>query len=454
MKNEMPARTIAVIGAGPAGLMAADTIARGWPAQGLAAQASASPGPSGQDPRQQSRGTGEQGAPTGVEILVFDAMPAPARKFLLAGRGGLNLTHSEPLPDFLTRYAALPAQLAAALEAFPPSALRALADDLGAETFVGSSGRVFPRAMKASPLLRAILARLGAAGVRFFPRHRWQGWDEAGRLLFDTSPGRVTVTADATVLALGGASWPRLGSRGDWIGHLAEAAEVAPFEPANCGILCGWSAYVAEKFAGTPLKRIALSIGGRTRRGEAILTRQGLEGGAVYALVPEIRAALAAGRPVTVVLDLRPDVSVQALAARLGAARGKESLASFLRKAAGLPPVALALLRESGAVPNDPGALAARLKALPVPVQALAGLERAISSAGGVRFSALNDHLMLISRPGVFLAGEMLDWEAPTGGYLLQACFATGRAAGLGVLQHLGAVSCDASRGEDAGRPR
>lgn len=390
----------AVIGAGPAGLMAAERLAM-----------------------------------LGQRVVIFERMPSPARKLLMAGRGGLNLTHSEPLEAFLDRYGRGRPALEAAIRAFPPASLIAWAEGLEQPTFVGSSGRVFPRAMKASPLLRAWLKRLAALGVELRLRHEWRSWTDDGALRFATPSGDVSFRATATVLALGGASWPRLGSTGEWATPLAAGGiAVTPLVPANCGIVTGWSEHV-QHMAGTPLKRIALSIGARTVRGEAVVTRQGLEGGAVYALVPDIRAAIdkaaSTGRAATVQLDLRPDLDTAALAARLAKTRGKQSLATFLRKAVNLPPIAGALLRESGQiVPSDAEALAARLKRLPIRVVGLAGLDRAISTAGGVAFEGLSDSLMLTSRPGTFVAGEMLDWEAPTGGYLLQACFATGYVAG------------------------
>ncbi len=396
---------IAIVGGGPAGLMAADAAAQG-----------------------------------GARVTVYDAMPALGRKFLMAGRGGLNLTHSEELPRFLARYGAAAPHLRAAVEAFPPQALRDFAHALGEETFVGTSGRVFPRALKASPLLRAWLRRLGGAGVALRPRHRWLGFAGPRGLRFATPEGERTATADAVVLALGGASWPRLGSDGGWAGTLADAGvALAPFAPANCGFTVGWSEHFRNRFAGTPLKRVALRFGAHGVRGEAMVTREGIEGGAVYALSSPLRDAIAAQEQAVLALDLRPDLSVEALAARLAAPRGGNSFANFLRKALKLPPVAIGLLHESrdvDAPPSalPPAALAARIKSVPLRLVGTAPLARAISTAGGVRFAALDADFMLRARPGVFAAGEMLDWEAPTGGYLLQACFATGRAAGQGAL--------------------
>lgn len=374
---------IAVIGAGPAGLMAAETAAQ-----------------------------------AGARVTIFDAMPSPARKFLMAGRGGLNLTHSTPMPRFLEAYGDAARHLAPHIEAFPPAAQIAWCVGLGQPVFTGTSGRVFPRAMKASPLLRAWLARLAGMGVELRTRHRWQGFADDGALRF---AGQPAWRADAVVLALGGASWPRLGSDGAWAAFLPD---VAPFAPANAGLRVAWSTGFAERFAGTPLKRVALSFPGFARMGEAMVTATGLEGGLVYAAGAALRAHL----PGTVMLDLRPDLSLDALRARLGA-QGSLSLSNWLRKRAGLPTVAVALLREAAAPPD----IAARIKALPLQAQGMMGLERAISSAGGLRWGAVDGALMLRARPGVFAAGEMLDWEAPTGGWLLTACLALGRAAGTGA---------------------
>ncbi len=405
----------------------------------------------------------ERLAEAGHRVVVCERMAAPARKLLLAGRGGLNLTHSEPLEQFLGRYGTRRDSLEHAIRAFPPAELVAWAEGLGQPTFVGSSGRVFPKAMKASPLLRAWLRRLGDLGVALRLRHDWQGWDETGALRFATPAGPVTLAAGATVLALGGASWPRLGGTGDWVPRLTETGlAVAPLQPANCGLEIAWSQRLRAQFAGTPLKRIALaltdapaepgprsaapasrtvSLGSTPQRGEAVLTQQGLEGGAVYALVPAIRAALARqvpGTPVRLRLDLRPDLSIDGLAARLSRPRGKLSMSNFLRKAASLPPVAIALLHEGGApLPAEPAALAGLIKAVPLAVTGTAGLDRAISTAGGVALAGLDAAFMANSRPGLFLAGEMLDWEAPTGGYLLQACFATGHVAGRAAARWL-----------------
>lgn len=388
---------VMVVGGGPAGLMAAEVLAA-----------------------------------AGAAVTVADQMPSLGRKLLMAGRGGLNLTHGEPLPAFLDRYGAARDRLEPIIAAFPPAALVAWCEALGQPTFVGSSGRIFPRAMKASPLLRAWLARLGSLGVTARTRWAWQGFDGAA-LRFATPEGARRETPAATVLALGGASWPRLGSDGGWVAALG--APVAPLRPANMGFFATWSAPFREKFAGTPLKRIALTFGDRTVRGEAMVTAWGIEGGAVYALSAPLRDAFASG-PVVLSVDLRPDLSAAAVAKRLDRPRAGLSLANFLRKSLGLDPVAIGLVQEArhaGAGEN----LAALVKALPLPLTGPAPLARAISTAGGVRWDAVDDRLMLRARPGVFLAGEMLDWEAPTGGYLLQACMATGAAAGHGALAWL-----------------
>ncbi len=398
-------RRVAVIGGGPAGLIAAERLASDF------------------------------------DVTVHDRMPGLGRKLLMAGRGGLNLTHSEPLERFVARYREAAPMLAAALADFPPAALRAWCEGLGQPTFVGTSGRVFPEAMKASPLLRAWTRRLEAAGVRFALRQRWLGWDEAGALRFERPDGTIRTEAfDATVLALGGASWPRLGADGAWTSVLAaRGVAVRALRPANCGLVVAWSDYVRARFAGTPLKRVALGFRGERVHGEAVVTAAGIEGGAVYALSAPVRAALERGEAATITLDLRPDLSGDALAARLAVPRRTQSLASFLRKAATVPPIALALLHEihGGRVPEEPARLAAALKALELRVVGVAPIDRAISSAGGIAWSELDENLMLRRLPGVFACGEMIDWEAPTGGYLLQACFATGVRAAAGVRDFL-----------------
>jgi len=407
----MPAKhRVAVIGGGPAGLMAAEELAS-----------------------------------AGFAVTVYDRMASVGRKFLLAGRGGLNLTHSEPLETFVTRYRPAPPRLVAAIRAFPPEQLRAWCEALGQPTFVGSSGRVFPKAMKASPLLRAWLRRLRSVGVAFALRHRFAGWDDAGSLVF-VRPDGTTVTdkPDATVLALGGASWPRLGSDGGWTEMLGRAGvAVVPLQPANCGFRADWSAEFGARRGGAPLKRIAVTFGARTVRGEAVITQDGLEGGAIYALSGPLRDAIASVGDATVTMDLRPDLGEVELAGRLAGRRKKETLSTALRKHAKLPPPAIDLLRESAAragvrVADLPPAQLARLiKAAPLRLLAAASIGRAISTAGGVSFDAIDDRFMLRQRPGVFVAGEMLDWEAPTGGYLLQASFATGIAAARGAIDFI-----------------
>jgi uncharacterized flavoprotein (TIGR03862 family) len=386
----------AIVGAGPAGLAAAELLSE-----------------------------------AGVSVTVLDRMPSVARKLLMAGRGGLNLTHTEPLETFLSRYGTARPRLEPAIRAFPPDAVRAWCEELGEATFAGTSGRVFPKAMKAAPLLRAWLGRLTARGVTLLPRHAWTGWDSTGALTFDRhSDEPLHLTPDATLLAMGGASWPRLGSDGGWAPILAACGvAVAPFAPANSGLLIDWSAHLRERFAGTPLKRIALTFGGRTVRGEAMITARGLEGGAVYALSAAIRDAVAADGAATVTLDLRPDMQAEEVARRVSAPRRGQSLSNHLRRQLALPPAAIALLREGAAAPEH------AIKTLVLRVTGVAGLERAISSAGGLRWEELDEDFALRKLPGTFAAGEMLDWEAPTGGHLLTACLATGRAAARGMLR-------------------
>jgi uncharacterized flavoprotein (TIGR03862 family) len=385
-------KTAAVIGAGPAGLMAAEALSAG-----------------------------------GVAVTVYDRMPSAGRKFLMAGRGGLNLTHSEHLDVFLARYGAASVHLRPALEAFPPPDLIDWANTLGADTFTGSSGRVFPNAMKASPLLRAWLDRLNRRKVQFRLRHDWRGWSD-GALRFRTPAGDVADTHDVTVLALGGASWPRLGADGGWTTLLAEnGVEVTPLRPANMGFNAHWSELFRARFAGQPLKNVVLRSGHHTARGDAMITHYGIEGGAVYALSSVLREALAGANPITLDIDLRPDLSQQQIVGRLSRARGKESLANYLRKSVGLSPMETNLLRETGTPPD-------RLKSIAVVLTGHQPLARAISTAGGISFDALDDTLMLKAMPGTYAIGEMLDWEAPTGGYLLQACFSTAVFAARAIL--------------------
>ncbi|MCG2637951.1 NAD(FAD)-utilizing dehydrogenase [Bradyrhizobium sp. CCBAU 11434] len=380
----------------------------------------------------------------GASVTVYDAMPSAGRKFLMAGRGGLNLTHSEPLADFLPRYREAMPHLRDAIEAFPPDALRDWSAGLGQQTFIGSSGRVFPKTFKASPLLRAWLRRLDAAGVQFAFRHRWAGWDEQGRLEFQTPDGTRAVAGSATVLALGGASWPRLGADGAWGDLLAaKGITVSKLRPANSGFTVAWSDVFRDRFEGQPLKGVALTIGARTVRGEAMITRAGIEGGAIYALSAELRDAVLGIGQATLTIALRPDLDTAALTTRLSGTRGKQSLANFLRKAAQVSPVGIGLMQEAAIASGrslaafSPAELAHLINAIPIQLTGVASIDRAISTAGGIAFDELDDHFMLRKLPGVFAAGEMLDWEAPTGGYLLQASFATGAAAGRGVLEWL-----------------
>ena len=398
---------VAIIGAGPAGLMAAEVLAQ-----------------------------------AGQGVTVHDTMPSAGRKFLMAGRGGLNLTHSEALPAFLARYGAAKEHLGPAIDALPPDNLREWSEALGQPTFVGSSGRVFPQAFKASPLLRAWLRRLDAMGVQFALRHRWTGWDENGRLLFQTPDGQRNVEARATVLALGGASWPRLGSDGAWVETLgSKGVTISPLRPANCGFTVAWSDIFRDRFEGHPLKGVALSFGPHTVRGEAVITRTGIEGGAIYALSADLRDAIANQKQATLRVALRPDLDMSDLIARLSMPRGKQSFSNWLRKAAHLSPVGIGLLQEAAIASGvplpslSPAALAERINALPIELNGVAPIARAISTAGGISFSEIDADYMIRCMPGIFAAGEMLDWEAPTGGYLLQASFATGAAAGRGVLK-------------------
>jgi hypothetical protein len=401
------AATIHIIGAGPAGLMAAERLA---------------------------------GA--GARVVVHEAMPSVARKFLMAGRGGLNLTHSEGLEAFADRYGAARKTVEAWLARFSPTHMTGWAEGLGQETFTGSSGRVFPRAMKASPLLRAWLGRLNGLGVEVRTRSRCSGFrrdDDGVVWLFDTPEGAREERPDAVVLATGGASWPRLGSDGAWADWLAEAGvEVAPFQPSNAGFDVAWSEVFIERFAGQVIKPVALTHEARTVRGELMPTGYGVEGGAVYALSAPMREALAREGTTTLTVDLRPDLTIEALAQKLAKPRGKDSVSNWLRKAGGLSAPAVGLLREiPGELPAGADKLARRIKAVRLTLTGMQGLARAISSAGGVRLDQVDDRLMLTALPGVFVAGEMLDWEAPTGGYLLQASMASGVVAADGVLEWL-----------------
>ncbi len=393
----------------------------------------------------------------GYSVVVIDRMPSPARKFLMAGRGGLNLTHSEDLTAFLARYRQAEPFLAPLIQEFPPERLRRWCEGLGEETFVGSSGRVFPKSMKASPLLRAWLRRLDANGVRLMTRHALCAIEGDGPLQLRTRDETAaedtegegalqSLTARACLLTMGGASWPKLGSNAAWVPMLEErGVRINRFQPANCGFQTGWSDFLKERFAGTPLKRIALSHGGKRVQGEAVLTAQGLEGGAVYALSAELRETINETGSATLHIDLRPQAGIEELAAKLSRPRGKQSAATFLKKALRLSPVEMALLREAGDVPSDPESLARCIKAVPVVLDAPYSIDRAISSAGGIALDELDEGMMLKKMPGIFAAGEMLDWEAPTGGYLLQACFATGARAADGIAAFL-----QRSKGEQA----
>jgi uncharacterized flavoprotein (TIGR03862 family) len=367
-------------------------------------------------------------------------MPTAGRKLLMAGRGGLNLTHSEALPGFLSRYREAEGFLAPLIERFGPAELRAFSATLGEGTFVGSSGRVFPQGIKASPLLRAWLKHLSGMSVTLKTRARFEGFDSAMQpLIADGDDPARPISASATILALGGASWPKLGADGDWLPALrAAGTPVSPFRPSNCGFTLTWSDHM-QRFAGEALKRIVLQFGNETAQGEAIITGTGLEGGVFYALSAPLRETIAQHGTATPLLDLRPDLPADMLAARLAAVPRAQSLSNRLRKGAGLQPPAIALLREAtgNALPHEPDALAVLIKAVPLPLTGTSPLERAISSAGGIALAAVDEHMMLKTHPGIFVAGEMLDWEAPTGGYLLQACFATGFAAGHGALAWL-----------------
>ncbi|VTU31574.1 dihydropyrimidine dehydrogenase subunit A [Variovorax sp. PBL-H6] len=405
---------IAVVGGGPAGLMAAEVLST-----------------------------------HGLAVHVYDAMPSVGRKFLLAGRGGLNLTHSEPFERFAGRFGERRSQIEPLLQAFGPEALREWVHGLGVQTFVGSSGRVFPADMKAAPLLRAWMHRLRERGVSFHMRHRWLGWSDADAaphaLRFATPAGELEVRAEATVLALGGASWSRLGSDGSWVPWLAaHGVDVAPLVPANCGFDVGWTPYFAERFAGRPFKSVAVSFtdaGGRrfARKGEFVATATGVEGSLVYAVSSLLRDQIAAEGNATLWLDLLPDRGAEQVRAAVLHPRGARSVASHLKSRLGLDGIKTAVLHEvlTREEMHDPEKLAQTIKALPLRLAAPRPIDEAISSAGGVRFEALDRHLMSTAMPGLFCAGEMLDWEAPTGGYLLTASMATGVAAAKGVLQRL-----------------
>ena len=411
MTNDMlPLRTATIIGSGPAGLMAAEVLSGG-----------------------------------DMQVVVYDAMPSAGRKFLLAGKGGLNLTHAEPQEQFIARYGTKSTKLSSMLEAFGSNALCAWAHGLGISTFAGSTGRVFPAGMKSAPLLRAWLHRLRKNGVHFHMRHRWRGWDENHNLLFATPQGSRTVHSDTVVLALGGGSWPQLGSDGSWVPLLAaRGVEIKELRPANCGFDVPWSKHFYARYAGTPVKSAGVTYktsDGKicSCQGEFMITASGVEGDLIYTLSGPLRDGIARYGVAIIQIDLAPGKTQQQLVRSLSTPRGKDSVANQLRKRAGIHGVKAGLLREivDHETLHDPVRLAAALKSLPLTLIAPRPLAEAISTAGGVAFTALNEYLMIKDLPGVFCAGEMLDWEAPTGGYLLTACFATGRAAGLGVLEWL-----------------
>lgn len=398
---------VAIIGGGPAGLMAAEVLGQ-----------------------------------AGVNVDLYDAMPSVGRKFLLAGVGGMNITHAEDYAAFVSRYGERAGDLRPLLDAFSPDSLREWIHGLGIDTFVGSSGRVFPSDMKAAPLLRAWLKRLRESGVQLHTRQRWLGWDEHGALRIAGPQGETQVEADATLLALGGGSWARLGSDGAWVPLLQNRGiAIAPLQPANCGFeVAGWSEHLREKFAGAPLKTVSLALPGEApRKGEFVLTATGIEGSLVYALSAPIRNTINRDGAATVLLDLLPDRTLTQIASALARPRGSQSMAKYLHRQLKLDGVKAALLREltDATTFQAPQALAAAIKALPIRLVRPRPLDEAISSAGGVPFEELDEDLMLRRLPGVFCAGEMLDWEAPTGGYLLTACFASGRAAAEGMLRWL-----------------
>lgn len=395
---------VAIIGAGPAGLFAAQHLAE-----------------------------------AGVRVSLFDQRPSPARKFLMAGLGGLNLTHSEDLEVFLSRYRPAHAQLLQSVRDFPPSALREWSAELGQPTFEGSSGKVFPKSFKASPLLRNWLKLLDQQGVTLHANTRWHGFDEAGGVLLQKGDEPIEAQAfDAVLLALGGGSWAKLGSDGAWVSTLRDKQiDVNALLPANCGFEIAFSDHFKDRHKGTPMKKIAVSHGDRRVVGDAMLDACGIEGGVIYALSADLRDTILATGTAQIEIDLKPDVSADKLAAKLARPRGKQSMSNFLRKATGLPAAAIALMREAGPLPVEADELAAHIKALPLQLTAPRPIDRAISSAGGISFDEIDEHYMLNKLPGVFVAGEMLDWEAPTGGYLLQAVFATGRSAAHGIKAYL-----------------
>tara|TARA_R110002033_G_scaffold11981_7_gene36901 strand:+ start:1711 stop:2922 length:1212 start_codon:yes stop_codon:yes gene_type:complete len=398
----------AIIGAGPAGLMAAEAL--------LA---------------------------RGVGVDIYDAMPSFGRKFLMAGKSGLNISHAEDFDVFLSRYHG-DTRLQGMVRAFGPAEIVTWMEGLGIAAHTGPTGRVFPEMMKASPLLRAWLVRLQDAGAVLHPKHRWQGWNADGALVFDAPEGAVTAAPDATVLALGGASWKRLGSDGAWAPLLAaKGAGTVPFGPSNCGFLVDWSNHVKEKFAGAPVKSVRLSVDGQETRSEFVITQRGVESGGIYTVSTALVDGLRRDGAATLLVDLLPDMDVPAIVAKLERPRGKQSMSNHLRKSLGISGVKLALLHEAarGVLPDHKVTLARLIKAVPIKVTGTAPLDEAISTTGGVAWDALDDALMLRQLPGVFCAGEMIDWDAPTGGYLITACMATGKAAGEGAADWLQTAS-------------
>lgn len=404
-------KTIAIIGAGAAGLMAADHLSelmadqeRDW------------------------------------QITLYDAMPTPARKLMMAGKSGLNLTHAQPIDEFIASYSPYADWMAPMIREFGPREVRSWSYAMGQSTFEGSSGRVFPKSMKASPLLRRHFQHLEKRGVKLVTRHRWQGWTDDNALLFETPEGQATIRADAVLLALGGPTWPRLGTDGNFLSVLEEKGiACSPYRPANCGFEVGWSKQFIQQWAGEPVKSVTLTFGDRQVHGDFVITRYGIEGSAVYGLSAPLRDALEAGAPVTLQIDLRSHHDLDEVKKRLDQPRGKQSFANHIRKRLHLKGVQAALLKECTPreVMNDMGKLAQAIKALPIHVTAPRPLEEAISCAGGVHLSELGDDLMVKRQPGLFIAGEMLDWEAPTGGYLLTACMSQGHHAALGIGRYL-----------------
>ncbi len=398
-------KKVAIIGAGPAGLSAAEAL-----------------------------------SDFGLDISIYEAMPTAGRKLLMAGKSGLNITHSEDFDAFKARYNADGTYLSEALDAYSPTDIRLWADGLGANSFTGSSGRVFPKAMKAAPLLRAWLTRLGEKAVKIHTRHRWTGWNDAGLLTFETASGTIEVQADAVILALGGASWPRLGSNAAWVDILKNhGVNITPFEPANMGFNVNWSTIHRERFAGHPVKNCRLSLGDKSVQGDFVISDYGVEGSAIYTLSRQLRAMLKSSTPAELTIDMAPDVSQDALVQKLAQPRGKKSMSDHIRRTTGIKGVKMSLLREC--LPKDafalPVTVAMGIKALPIDIVSPRPVEEAISSAGGIASTAMDNNQMLTTLPGVFVAGEMLNWEAPTGGYLLTACFALGRQAGENAAKWL-----------------